>query len=317
MAMAGLTPSKSLHPQSLTPLNATVMPASRVFRSNQQFLSQLYPVLPAAVSPQASYAVGPGLDTQVAGYAGIPSNFTVYSVDDFGNARLNGGDLWGAVLSQHCKHFPSSATLYAHFSNLQNGTYYAEYTATVSGRYWLSIVVANSDGVIGPTKPVSQLMTSPYNIKNSPFLVLIQSGQVDTAACRIIGNLENAVAGFSSFVLLIVQDIFGNFASGLDAISFEARLNMVQYDDVNIAGRSQTPSRPSVGNVSFAGTIHAHTNIWLLFTNPHTRMHTHTYTHTHTTTTHTHIHTHIHQQSFTHIHKYINGCVRMQTRTRQ
>jgi hypothetical protein len=118
--------------------------------------------------------------------------------------------------------------------------------------------------------------------------------------------------------LLIVQDIFGNFASGLDAISFEARLNMVQYDDVNIAGRSQTPSRPSVGNVSFAGTIHAHTNIWLLFTNPHTHACTHTHTHTHTPPPpHTLTYTHIHQQSFTHIHKYINGCVRMQTRTRQ
>jgi hypothetical protein len=250
----GLTPTKSLHPVSLTPLNTTVMPISRVFRATQLFSSKFYPFVPADVSPKTSFALGPGLDYENAGSAGIPSNFTVFSVDAYGNPRLNGGDMWTATLSQHCKHFPSSATLYAEFSNLQNGTYYAEYTPTVSGRYWLSIVSANSDGLASPALPVARIMSSPLNIKQSPFSILILSGQVDVASCRVLGNIYNSVSGFTSFFLLMVQDVFGNYASGKDTITMDARLNSVQYDDSNIAGRAQSPSRPSTGSVSYAGT---------------------------------------------------------------
>jgi hypothetical protein len=250
----GLTPTKSLHPVSLTPLNTTVMPTTRVFRATQLFSSKFYPFLPADVSPKTSFARGPGLDYENAGSAGTPSNFTVFSVDAYGNPRLNGGDMWTATLSQHCKHFPSTATLYAEFSNLQNGTYYVEYTPTVSGRYWLSVASANSDGLDSPALPVARIMSSPLNIKQSPFSILILSGQVDVASCRILGNIYNSVSGFTSFFLLMVQDVFGNYASGRDTVTMDARLNSVQYDDSNIAGRAQSPSRPSTGNVSFAGT---------------------------------------------------------------
>jgi hypothetical protein len=201
-----------------------------------------------------SYARGDGLDPNNAGVAGIPSNFTVFSVDEYGNPRLNGGDMWTAVLGQHCKHFPSTASLYAQFSNLQNGSYYVEYTPTVSGRYWLSIVSSNEDAAASAIKPVVFFMSSPMNIKNSPFSVMILSGRVSVINCSIVGNTYNAVSGFSSFFLLMVQDVFGNYASGKDTILMDARLNSVQYDDVNIPGRSQSPSRPSVGNVSFAGS---------------------------------------------------------------
>ena len=254
LSFIGISPSKSLHPLSLTPLNTTVMPAGRVFRGSQLFSSKMYPFLPAAISPKMSYARGDGLDPNNAGVAGIPSNFTVFSVDEYGNPRLNGGDMWTAVLGQHCKHFPSTASLYAQFSNLQNGSYYVEYTPTVSGRYWLSIVSSNEDAAASAIKPVALFMSSPMNIKNSPFSVMILSGRVSVINCSIVGNTYNAVSGFSSFFLLMVQDVFGNYASGKDTILMDARLNSVQYDDVNIPGRSQSPSRPSVGNVSFAGS---------------------------------------------------------------
>jgi hypothetical protein len=254
LAFAGLTPTKSLHPLTLTPLNTTVMPAGRVFRGNQQFSSKMYPFPPAAISAKSSYARGPGLDINNAGSAGIPSNFTVFSADDYGNPRLNGGDMWTAVLGQHCKHHPSASTLYAQFSNLQNGTYYVEYTATISGRYWLSIIITNDDKNAGSAQAIAQIMASPLNIQNSPFSIMILSGKVSVANCSIVGNIVNAVSGFSSFFLLIVRDIFGNYASGKDTIAMDARLATVQYDDVNAAGRAQSPSRPSVGNVSFAGS---------------------------------------------------------------
>jgi hypothetical protein len=257
LSFLGLTPTKSLHPVSLTPLNATVMPTGRVFKGSQVFSSKMYPFLPGAISPKKSYALGGGLDPNNAGTAGIPSNFTVFSVDNYGNPRLNGGDLWVAVLGQHCKHFPSSATLYAEFSNLQNGSYYVEYTPTVSGRYWLSVVSANKDSArssAGAADPVVQFMSSPMNIKDSPFSIMILSGEVSVGNCSIVGNTFNAISGFSSFLLLIVRDVFGNYASGRDTIVMDARLSSVQYDDVNIPGRSQSPSRPSVGNVSFAGS---------------------------------------------------------------
>lgn len=257
LSFLGLTPTKSLHPQTLTPLNTTVMPSARVFRGSQMLTSKMYPFLPAAISPATSYARGPGLDPNNAGTVGIPSNFTVYSVDEYGNPRLNGGDMWTAVLSQHCKHFPSAATLYAEFSNLQNGSYYVEYTPTVSGRYWLSIITSNADDARNPAtaaRPVIQFMSSPMNIKGSPFSILILSGQVSIANCSIIGNIYNSISGFSSYFLLMVRDIFGNYASGKDTIIMDARLASAQYDDTNIPGRSQSPSRPSVGNISFAGS---------------------------------------------------------------
>jgi hypothetical protein len=254
IAFTGLTPTKALHPQTLTPLNTTVMPAGRVFRGNQQFSSKVYPFPPAPISAKSSYASGPGLDINNAGSAGIPSNFTVFSVDDYGNPRLNGGDMWTAVLGQHCKHYPSASTLYGQFSNLQNGTYYVEYMATISGRYWLSIVTTNDDANAGSAQSVAQIMASPLNIQSSPFSILILSGKVSVANCSIVGNIQNAVSGFTSLFLLIVRDIFGNYASGKDVIAMDARLATVQYDDANVAGRAQSPSRPSVGNVSFAGS---------------------------------------------------------------
>jgi hypothetical protein len=250
----GLTPTKSLHAETMTPLNTTVMPSSRIFRGSQLLNQKYYAFIPAAVHANSSYALGPGLDTNNAGSAGIPANFTVFSVDMYGNARLNGGDMWTAVLAQHCKHHPSAAILYAEFSNLQNGSYYVEYTATVSGRYWLSIVSSNEGSSAGNAQSIMQAMASPFNIKNSPFSILILSGEVSPANCSIVGNTFHAVSGFSSFFLLIVRDVFGNYASGKDSIMMDARLNSVQYDDSNIAGRAQNPSRPSVGNVSFAGS---------------------------------------------------------------
>ena len=214
LANIGLIPSKSLDPLSLTPLNASSMPSSRVFKANQQFASKFYSFLPAAVSSKTSYALGPGLDNNDAGIAGVPSNFTVYSVDEYGNPRLNGGDMWTAVLSQHCKHYPSKATLYGHFTNLQNGSYYVEYMPTVSGRYWLSIITANANDVATTVMPVSQIMASPLNIMSSPFSILILSGKVSIANSQIVGNIYNTVSGFSSFFLLLVRDVFGNYASG-------------------------------------------------------------------------------------------------------
>ena len=92
------------------------------------------------------------------------------------------------------------------------------------------------------------------NIKDSPFSITILSGEVSVGNCSIVGNTFNAISGFSSFLLLIVRDVFGNYASGRDTIVMDARLSSEQYDDVNIPGRSQSPSRPSVGNVSFAGS---------------------------------------------------------------
>jgi hypothetical protein len=97
-------------------------------------------------------------------------------------------------------------------------------------------------------------MASPLNIQSSPFSILILSGKVSVANCSIVGNIQNAVSGFTSLFLLIVRDIFGNYASGKDVIAMDARLATVQYDDANVAGRAQSPSRPSVGNVSFAGS---------------------------------------------------------------
>lgn len=210
----GLIPAKALDPYSLKPLNTSFMPSSRVFKANQQFSSKLYPFLPAAISPKTSYAKGPGLGSNDAGVAGIPSNFTVYSLDEYGNQRLNGGDMWTAVLSQHCKHFPSKATLHGHFTNLQNGSYYVEYMPTVSGRYWLAIVTANEQELASAVLPVAQIMASPLNIKSSPFSVLILSGQVSITNSEIVGNIFNTVSGFSSFFMLLVRDVFGNFASG-------------------------------------------------------------------------------------------------------
>ena len=48
LANIGLIPSKSLDPLSLTPLNTSSMPSSRVFKANQQFASKFYSFLPAS-----------------------------------------------------------------------------------------------------------------------------------------------------------------------------------------------------------------------------------------------------------------------------
>eukprot|EP00960_Hanusia_phi_P077356 768681-Hanusia_phi.AAC.10 len=100
-------------------------------------------IIPDRTSPGHSIAHGPGLAYSSTTRAGITAYFHIDSYDVYNNPRLSGGDQYIVALV----HTSSDAYFLASIMNSGNGSYIAQYTVTMSGRY--SVYVGIKDTGLG------------------------------------------------------------------------------------------------------------------------------------------------------------------------
>jgi hypothetical protein len=162
---------------------------------------------PLQVQPNQCVANGSSLTMSAAGSF---STFTLYTRDQYSNPKILGGDVVNSFLiSMDNYAFPQQ--LAADVVNNGNGTYFVEYLLTKTGSYFLVINVIPS-GQIAPTK-VNDLLSSRFNVKDSPLSVVVMSGPINFDTITILGNMQSGVASYNLMHFVRIYDIYGNLAS--------------------------------------------------------------------------------------------------------
>eukprot|EP01119_Soliformovum_irregulare_P019678 TRINITY_DN6285_c0_g1_i2.p1 TRINITY_DN6285_c0_g1~~TRINITY_DN6285_c0_g1_i2.p1 ORF type:complete len:1759 (+),score=451.20 TRINITY_DN6285_c0_g1_i2:385-5661(+) len=145
------------------------------------------PFLPS--NPTDAYAYGPGT---VFAIAGVQANFTIQSVDVYGNRVLLGGDVFTVTLTS------GSQSVTGTVVDNQDGSYSASYVATVAGSYVLTIT------------------TGGNQIRNSPLNVTVYAG-TPGASSVITGWSGTFVAGTVVNFNITSLDRYGNVAYSVGA----------------------------------------------------------------------------------------------------
>ena len=83
-----------------------------------------------APSPERSFADGPGLSTAVAGEV---ATFTIHALDEAGNSRNDGGDVFPTTINGPTGHIPTDTT------DNDDGTYTIRYTPPAAGNYTIKV----------------------------------------------------------------------------------------------------------------------------------------------------------------------------------
>jgi len=128
-------------------------------------------------------ATGPGLLTT---YTGSSETLTITAYDRFGNLRLEGGELFDVVLSDHV----NGATQTTSEVDNENGNYTVSYTLQESGEYLLSIQIHN------------------MNIQGSPWTIECKWSGLPTYLIIVIGSSCVAVAAAGLFAFWIYRKKF-------------------------------------------------------------------------------------------------------------
>ncbi|KAK3289369.1 hypothetical protein CYMTET_3197 [Cymbomonas tetramitiformis] len=145
-----------------------------------------------AAYAQESTAAGPGLEQSV---AGMTSEFTLTTRDQYGNARSSGNDVYTARLT-----LLNSAVSNVQFANvvdLGTGQYTVRYSLDLSGIYEVTVALSGQD------------------IKGSPFELEVLSSLTDPSSCytRGTGKTQATAGQLASFQIYpvnyagMVQDV--------------------------------------------------------------------------------------------------------------
>lgn len=164
-----------------------------------------------------SYALGPGLiSTQV----NIPTFYKIYAFDNQNNRKLDFNDNFASVLffqgkdpeiiySKPCTETPIYTESICTEEDLLGGVYYVEYIPHTSGELDIQVYLVPED----ETRRLQVSWTPPaawQQIGNSPFKVIVQSGESDSGNVDIGGDIYENEAGQIGEIDIQLRDNNGN-----------------------------------------------------------------------------------------------------------
>ena len=169
-----------------------------------ELLGSPYP-LRIVAGPTSAFqctAAGPGLSSLEA-RVGTLQWVVITARDMYANARSHGGDRFALTLDG-----PNGTRLVASsMVDYGNGSYVGSYLATTAGNYSVHVQRADEAGVF-------------WDIKGSPYRVLVASGPTNPFVSRLVGAHE-LKAGEQTAFTLMSRDEFGNAPHGGERHRFE------------------------------------------------------------------------------------------------